>query len=75
MDITVKMARFQIKQSVLIGNTTLEISKSEKIPNFQKFSKLQIFLEASHSIVTYCVYVDSISNIKIKEIRSIMEMN
>ena len=23
MDITVKMARFQIKQSVLIGNTTL----------------------------------------------------
>ena len=29
MDITVKMARFQIKQSVLIGNTTLTVALGE----------------------------------------------
>ena len=30
MDITVKMARFQIKQSVLIGNTTLVRTYAKK---------------------------------------------
>ena len=32
MDITVKMARFQIKQSVLIGNTTLRMGLDCKKP-------------------------------------------
>ena len=35
MDITVKMARFQIKQSVLIGNTTLALSTETNFNDYE----------------------------------------